>query len=172
MSGPLDLPRILPTPGEAVVERLARTGLPVRSVWFPTRGDLARWATSGCPLYVRRLGPRSVQVGPRLDNMWASVFSPVLELRLSEGEEPELAVRKRLDHVTTAVLVGWSVVVLLWGGALLTGAVPPALPFWLLIAGATVAAPLVGWTQGGRALEAGLPWLVEVLLAPDEEEDW
>ncbi|MCB9668555.1 MAG: hypothetical protein H6736_03170 [Alphaproteobacteria bacterium] len=172
MSGVPELPTRLPTPAFAVVERLARHGLVVRSVWFPTSAETAAWAASGCPVYIRRLGPRRVEVGPRLEVQWASVFSPVLQLDLGGGEAPELQAHRRFPWLTLGLLALWATIVAGWGLAILVGAAPPAGPFWGVVALGTLAAPVVGWYQGGRALDAGIPWLVEVLLAPDEEEDW
>lgn len=169
MTGRAQLPDTLPTPAPAVIARLLRWGLVVRSVWFPNRQDLASWGVSGCPLYVRPLAPDRIEVGPHLISMWAAVFSPVLEVRFHADR---LEVRRRLPHVTTAVLVTWGVVVTVWAAGLVLGAQVPPPAIWMVVASSTVAAPLFGWTLGGRALEAGLPWLVEVLLAPDDEEDW
>lgn len=166
------VPTHLPTPPDAVLTRLARQGLALHSVWFPTRADIARWNRSGCPLYVRRRGDRRALVGPRLGNMWASAFSPVLELQLStDGAGTRVHVRRRLEPVTLTVLALWSVLLAGWAIAF---AIETSFPggVWLLLVVATVSAPIVGWVQGGRALDAGIPWLTEVLLAPDDLEDW
>ncbi len=165
-------PSHLQTSADRVVARLVRNGLVVRSLWFPTRRDLDAWERSGCPVYIRKLGPTRVEVGPHLHSMWAAVFSPVLLLEIGDGDRPPLVATRRLNRVTLTVLVGWGVALIAWAVALITGAVPDALPFWVVSAAATISAPTVGWIFGGRALDAGIPWLTEVLLAPEDEEDW
>lgn len=142
-------------------------------MWFPTRSELDAWSESGCPVYIRPLAPDHVEVGPRLGSMWASVFSPVLDLRFVDSEAgADVHLHRRLPHLTTGVLLLWTVVLIAWGAALFAGEAPGAAPFWALLALATPAAGWVGWDRGGRALDAGIPWLTEVLLAPDDEEDW
>lgn len=167
------LPTLLPTPPEAVRARLFRQALPIRSLWFPSRAEVQAWNDSGCPIYARGLASDRVECGPRLGAMWASVFSPVFELHLTpEGPGTRLSSRRRFPAMTVAVLGVWAVLVGLWGAALAAGFEPNGAPWWALVALSTVGAPLVGWFRGGRALDAGVPWLNEVLLAPDDEEDW
>ena len=167
------LPTTLPTRAEAVIHRLARQGLAVRSVWFPTVADLENWRRSGVPLYVRQLSATSVELGPRLDNLWASVFSPVWVLQLTDGPTGcEARWRRRPTAVTAAVLLVWAGILLVWPVAMwLTGDVS-GVGFWLLLTAAAISAPTVGWIRGGKALDDGIPWLEAILLAPDEEEDW
>lgn len=167
------LPTTLPTPPAAVAQRLCRQAPVVRSVWFPTRAELATWESSGAPLYVRPLGPGRFEVGPRLDNMWASVFSPVWELRLEpDGAGAHAQWSRRLPQLTRIVLGIWTTILLAWGAMLATGQGTNSAPFWGLLGLATAAAPLVGRSRGGSALEDGVPWLAAILLAPDDEEDW
>lgn len=167
------LPTSLPTPPAAVARRLCHQAPVVRSVWFPTRAELAAWEASGAPLYVRPLGPTSLEMGPKLDSMWASVFSPVLVLSLEESAEGARATwARRLPNLTRAVLGFWTMVLGAWGAVLFSGQGLNSAPFWALLAAATVLAPIVGRSWGGSALEDGVPWLAAILLAPDDEEDW
>jgi hypothetical protein len=172
MRTPQHVPTLLPTPPDAVAARLVRQGLPMHSVWFPTRADTERWSQSGSPLYVLPPGRTGVTVGPRLGNMWASAFSPVLHLTLAaEDGGTRVTSRRRMDPVTLAILLCWSVVLAGWGAGMVAGAAS-GWPFWGMLLVATVTGPAVGWIRGGAALDAGIPWLTEVLLAPDDLEDW
>jgi hypothetical protein len=169
----LDLPDRLPTPPDAVLARLVRQALTVRSLWFATRDEAEAWDKSGCPLYVRPLAPDRIEIGPRLGAMWASVFSPALQADLT-AHANGTAVRwtRRLPRLTFAVLTVWWILIIVWGAALAVGVQTRGLPFWAFTVACTASAPVVGRVRGGRVLDAGLPWLSEVLLAPDDEEDW
>lgn len=168
-----DLPTDLPTSPDAVLARLVRQSIVVRSVWFPTTAELTGWGLSGCPVYLRPLSADRAEIGPRLGSMWASVFSPVLELRLEPTPEGSRAQwHRRYPRFTAGVLVLWAALVVLWGSAIALGLHPGAEPWWAIITASTLAAPAVGWIAGGRALDATIPWVSTVVLAPDEEEDW
>lgn len=167
------LPTTLPTPPEAVVRRLRDQGLVVRSVWFPTRAELAAWEGAGVPVYVRPLSPHLLELGPRLGSMWASVFSPVLVLHLQpHGSGARATWSRRLPNLTRAVLALWVSILAAWGAVLAAGSAWNSTPFWILLAFATALAPVVGRVRGGSALDDGVPWLAAVLMAPDDEEDW
>lgn len=168
-----ELPTRLPTPPDAVVARLVQEAVCVGSVWFPTRAEVEAWNDAGTPVYVRRIGRDRVEIGPRLGAMWASAFSPVWVGSLTaDGAGAVVRWTRRYPSVTVAVIGIWLVLVALWGGALALGIQPAGLPWWVLTAASTVAAPAVGWVRGGKALDAGIPWVAEVMSAPDDEEDW
>lgn len=170
---PPELPTDLPTPPLAVEHRLLLQALPVRSVWFPSRNDLRDWDHSGSPVYVRRLSPGRFEIGPRLGAMWASVFSPIIVAELEAAGPGTRAVwRRGYPRLTTAVLGIWAVLIAIWGTAIGMGIGTNGVLGWLLITFVTVVAPIVGGTRGGRALDAAIPWITEVVLAPDESEDW
>lgn len=155
-------------------ERLLRVG----STWFPTPKELRAWSERGLPLYVRLPAPDRAEVGPRLDSLWAACFSPVWEARMSEaGGRTTLRWSRRLPAFTVGLLSAWVVVLVLWGVAL----APPVLSgeehwawvvFWAVLAGSTAAGPGLGWSLGGRALDAALPALREALEQPEVGEDW
>jgi len=171
------LPRELPDPPAVVHERLRSRLLLVRSVWFPTPRELRAWSTTGLPLYVRPLGPRRVEVGPRLHSMWASCFSPVDELVLGGEQRTTLTVQRRLPRFTLGLLVVWWVVTVAWGAAgvpqVIAGLESPAwLLFWTVLAVASTGGPAMGFVMGGKALDEAAPWLRETLETPDVEEDW
>lgn len=153
--------------------RLARQALVLGSLWFPTRAELLEWGRSGCPVYVRPLGAGRIAVGPRLGAMWASVFSPCFigEVRPA-GSGSEVIWARALPRLTKSVLAIWVVLVCAWGVAIALGLHPGGALWWAIITAGTLGAPAVGALRGGRALDETVPWLTEVLLAPDEEEDW
>ncbi|MEZ4320079.1 MAG: hypothetical protein R3F61_21390 [Myxococcota bacterium] len=166
-------PTDLPTPPEAVQQRLARQALVVRSLWFPTRSELLAWGSSGCPVYFTPLRPGRFAVGPRLGAMWASVFSPCFVGEIvATGTGSRVEWTTAYPPTTVAVLAVWGVVVSVWGLAILFGLQPNGVPWWIIVTVSTAAAPTVGSIRGGIALSETVPWLTEVLLAPDDEEDW
>ena len=166
-------PNVLPTPPESVQQRLARQALVVRSLWFPTRRELVEWGRSGCPVWFMPLGPGRFLTGPRLGAMWASVFSPCLRAEIRpEGDGSRVEWRRTWPPLTRAVLGIWAVLVTGWGGAIALGMHPGGLLWWAIVTGGTAAAPLVGSIRGGIALAGTIPWLTDVVSAPDDEEDW
>ena len=170
------VPTEVPATPEQLITRLKIRGLVVRSAWFPTGRDIEAWRMLGCPLYTQ-ISPQGeevvFQVGPRLGATWASVFSPIWVIRASPSPSGSvLSWSRSLLPLTIALLVAWVGLDLVWGAVLSLGYLSNTAPWFGLIAFATIAAPAVGWIMGGRALEDGLPWLTEILLAPDEEEDW
>jgi len=171
------IPRELPDAPAAVHERLRSRLLLVRSVWFPSPRELRAWSTTGVPLYVRPLGPRSLEVGPRLHSMWAACFSPVQELVLAGEDRTTVVHRRRLPRFTTGLLVVWWVLTVAWAAAIvpqvLAGDESPAwLLFWTVLAASSTGGPALGYVMGGRALDEALPWLAEMLETPDVDEDW
>jgi hypothetical protein len=171
-------PPTVDAPSETVDNRLDTRLLPIRSVWFPTPRELRRWRESGVPLYVRRLGPGRVEVGPRLDSLWAACFAPVLEGRLAPADgHTRLDWRRRWPRFTLALLAGWWVVLVVWPVVLfvqISAGRDEAgwLPFWAFLVVASTAGPAVGWVLGGRALDEAVPWLAEALRLPEVDEDW
>ncbi|MCB9673675.1 MAG: hypothetical protein H6737_01080 [Alphaproteobacteria bacterium] len=174
MAGPTAIPPTdLPTGPDAVQQRLARQALVIRSLWFPTRNELVAWGQSGCPVWFMPLQPGRFAVGPRLGAMWASVFSPCLVGEIeADGAGSRVVWTWSYPRTTRAVLTVWAVIVVLWAGAIALGLQSGGLLWWLIATLSTAAAPLVGTVRGGAALAATVPWLAEVLLAPDDEEDW
>jgi len=171
------LPTRLSDPPPVVHERLRARLLLVRSVWFPTPRELRAWTASGVPLYVRPLGPRRLEVGPRLHSMWAACFSPVDELVLSGDDQAQLSVRRRAPRFTLGLLVVWWVVTVAWAAAVIPTVIageesPAWLLFWMVLAIASTAGPALGYVLGGRALDEAHPWLADQLQTPDVDEDW
>lgn len=163
-------PGTVDAPPATVEDRLQTRLLVVRSVWFPTQRELRAWRDSGVPLYVRRLGPARVEVGPRLESMWAACFAPVLEARIAEdGASTHLEWRRRWPRFTLGLLIAWWVVLIGW---LLAQGDPGRLPFWAFMAVMSTLGPAVGWVFGGRALDQSVPWLTEALCQPEVDEDW
>jgi hypothetical protein len=166
-------PTELPTPPEAVQRRLARQAPVVRSLWFPTRAELTAWGDSGCPVYLTPLGPGRFAVGPRLGAMWASVFSPCFVGEITPAGTGSRVTWETTYHRTTWLVLGiWGLLVSAWGIAIALGLHPGGFLWWMIITVSTAAAPTVGAMWGGIALSKTVPWLSEVLLAVDEEEDW
>lgn len=166
-------PTTLPTPVDAVTARLARQGLVIRSVWFPSTSEAENWRSSGVPLYVRPLSTHALELGPRLENMWASVFSPVLVGTLTDAASGcEVQWSRRPVRLTSGILATWVALLVAWPVTMVVSGDVGGFWFWLLLAASTISAPIVGWVRGGQALDDGIPWLEAILLAEDEEEDW
>ena len=166
------------TPDE-VKRRLDERLLRVGSVWFPTTGELRKWDDTALPLYIVRSRDNSIEVGPRLGNLWASCFSPVLRATLeSTPEGTTIRWRRGWPRVTNGVLWAWTAVLLIWLAVLspqiASGAEHPVwLVWWSILAGTRVAATLLGGHYGGQTLDENMPWLIGA-AAEDvvEEEDW
>jgi hypothetical protein len=161
-------------PAEAAAQ-LVRGLVAVRSVWFPTPKELRAWEGSGVPLYARRIGRTTVEVGPRLGSMWASCFSPVDELGF--GADGVVTQRRRFPRFTTGLLVVWWVAIAGWGASelplVVSGDMHPAwLVFFGLLAGSAGLGPVVGWRMGGAWLDAHREWVVDGIEGRDEGENW
>jgi hypothetical protein len=168
----------LPEPPDEVLSRLRSHLVLVRSVWFPTQRELREWAASGSPLYVRPIGKRRVEVGPRLASLWAACFAPVDEIVFAESDGgTTLSVSRRFPRFTSGLLVVWWVLTVGWGVAVIpevfAGRESPAwLLFWGILALSSTGGPAMGYVLGGRALDEGHPWLRSTLTTPDAGEDW
>ncbi|HHO54453.1 MAG TPA: hypothetical protein ENK18_27175 [Deltaproteobacteria bacterium] len=180
-----DLPTHVDAGASEIVARLEDRLLSIHSLWFPTRSSLAAWRIAGVPLYVRRLGPARIEIGPRLENMWASCFSPVWWVDLGPGPgapsappgATPLRWRRRLPTVTVALLVGWWGILVAWPLLLWLapgGGEDPGRQalFWAVLVLSSTGGPAVGWVLGGAALDEALPWLRGALLQPSSGEDW
>lgn len=163
---------------QQVADRLTRQLLTVRSVWFPTRNELRDWNETRSPLYVRWLGDHRFEVGPRLVNMWAACFSPVVRGALeADPQGTRMRWERGFPRFTRAVQGFWVVLLAAWFVALVVsvgrGTEPAGVfGFWLLLAGSTVVSTAVGGRMGGRALDEALPWMVEIASQPPVDEDW
>jgi len=171
-------PSRIEAPPEELRSRLSSQILGIHSVWFPTRRELKQWSAASGPLYLRWSSADRFEVGPRLGSMWASCFSPVLAGEITESDgATEISWVRRFPRFTTALLGGWAVVLLIWAATmlppLLDGTVPSGLPWWLLLAASAVAAPAVGGSMGGQALDDAAPQLITLLGDADvPDEDW
>lgn len=178
-AGP-DLDAVVRGSPEQVRQRLTRELFAVRSLWFPTLREMRAWDASTAALYVRWRGAGGFEVGPRLMNQQAARLSPVLRAAISEAEAGQCRLSGRIVMPTAAraLLVVWSLVLLVWLGVLLAAIERgdrqlDVLVVWLLAALGTAVAVTVGWVAGGRALRSALPELVRVASDPDSgEDDW
>jgi len=175
---PSGLPSQLQDGPGPIVTRLRGRLFPIRSVWFPTLRELRGWRESGVPLYVRVLGPQAFEVGPRLQSMWASAFSPVYAGRIEAAEDgAQVRWSRRWPRFTLALLVGWWILLAAWP-PLLAAQIQAGddhagwLPFWAFLVLSSTAGAGVGWVMGGRELDAAVPWLTAALTQPEVGEDW
>jgi len=170
---PAALPELHDVSPAEVRRRLGERCLVVRSVWFPTPKEIQAWASSGQPVYVRFLAADRAEIGPRLQSMWASCFSPVDVLSF----KAELSVRRRFPWMTAGVIAVWWFAAAVWGASgvprVIAGEESPAwLVFWIAIVAFTTLGPWVGWIKGGQALDEARAWWVEALSVPRVDEDW
>lgn len=177
-------PRAAPVPPlvvdgrvDEVRRRISQRALVVRSTWFPTPRELRAWEASGVPAYVRWLRHDVIEVGPRLESMWASCFSPVLRGPLqAEGARTRVAWRRAWPGFTVGLLGLWVTVLLVWFVAIAwqisEGYVDAGAVFWwCFLAAATASAPLLGWRYGGPELDEAEAW-VRQMASLAAEEDW
>ena len=173
----LDPPIQVSAAPESVFTRLWQRLLPMGSLWFPTRRELRAWEDAGVPLYVRRIGKSSLEVGPKLASMWAACFAPVLVGQVApSGKGSTIRWSRRPPWFTIWLLVGWWLVLAAWPVALIRAAETDDpnqwWVFWAFLSLASTLGPAAGYWLGGAALDAAVPWLREALLQPDVEEDW
>lgn len=162
----------------AVRERLRAGLLPIRSLWFPTLAELRRWDGATAPLYLRERRDGRLELGPRLANLQAARFAPMLLVRLT----PEGHHRTRLDGrvaypgFATGLLCVWGAVLVAWLAAGLAGTHEEGsgwLVWWVGLAVVLLLAAGLGWAMGGQALNAALPELARVARDPGAgADDW
>ena len=110
--------------------------------------------------------------------MWASCFRPVLAAEMTDAEgATELSWVRRFPRFTTGLLFAWAVVLVLWAATmlpqLLAGDFPNGLPWWVLLTASAIAAPAVGGSMGGQALDDAAAELIALLGDADvPDEDW
>ncbi|MCB9665019.1 MAG: hypothetical protein H6732_12970 [Alphaproteobacteria bacterium] len=157
--------------------RLERGLLVVRSVWFPSLAELRRWERADEPLYLRHDGA-DLEIGPRLGNLQAVRFCPVLALRVeADGAGSRLTGRLRLPRFTRGLLAVWAGVQAVWLVVGVTlGDVDAGsgwIPWWIVVTLALVGAVALGHVAGGNALRERLPALVRIAQDPGAaEDDW
>ncbi|MBX2796650.1 MAG: hypothetical protein KTR31_03240 [Myxococcales bacterium] len=169
------LPEQVSTAPVPLLKMLQQRLLPIRSLWFPTPKELRAWDQTGVPLYVRASSASTVQIGPRLQSMWAACFSPQLHGRITEyGAGSRLTWQARFPRFTLGLLFGWWVVLVAWPLAAWQSDDDPARwgPFWAFLLLCSTLGPAAGWWFGMAALRDALPWLRETLEQPPVEEDW
>src|SRR5690606_18507123 len=117
------------------------------------------------PAYVRWLRGDVIEVGPRLESMWASCFSPVLRGRMeAEGGRTRIAWRRGWPGFTVGLLGMWASVLLVWLGVIAwqvaSGYVDAgAIFWWCFLTAVTASAPALGLRFGGPALEEAERWV-------------
>ncbi len=156
-------------------DRLLRIGNP----WFPTRTELKEWEDSAVPFYIIRSKGNEVEVGPRLNNLWAACFSPVLRGTLAATDSGTTITWDRSWlRITSVLLWGWTAVLAVWLAVLVpqiaSGSEHPIwLLWWTIVAATRVAATLLGGHYGGLEMEQHMPWLNSAATEEIvEEEDW
>lgn len=158
-------------------KRLSQRVLVVRSTWFPTPKELRAWNASGVPAYVRWLRHDGIEIGPRLESMWAACFSPVLRGHMEARDgQTRITWRRALPGFTVGLLGTWATVLALWCAAIAwqftQGYIDVgAILWWCVLALFTVSAPLIGLHFGTPALVLAERWVREV-AASAVEEDW
>jgi hypothetical protein len=175
-----DFEVVVPGTPAQVRERLTRELHGVRSLWAPTLRELRAWDASTAALYVRWIGERGFEVGPRLVNPQAARMSPVLRGRLEEAGtgQTRISGSVRMPAFVVGLFLVWGVVLLVWLALLLVSIrdgvrQPGVLMVWLVPALGTVIGIAVGWVAGGSALRQALPELGRVGSDPASgEDDW
>lgn len=153
--------------------------LVMRSLWLASLADLRRWDRATAPLYVRWLDAHRAEIGPRLTNVQAARFCPVLRASLDPTRDGvRLHGTVHLPQGALALLGTWAVVLVGWlalgtWSALATDGPWGWLVFWAVLVVGLGAAYAAGWVHGGRELRARLPELSRVLADPDAGgDDW
>lgn len=175
---PMDV--VLEASPSEVKARLVAGLLPVRSVWFPSMAELRAWDSAVEPLYVRWLGERSFEIGPRIGNIQAARFCPVVRGDLIADGHDRTRMSGQLlgQRFTNRLLLAWTALLILWLAALVppiqSGAEPVGwLVWWAFLVAATAAAWGVGHHKGGRVLVERLPELLAVANDPGAgADDW
>lgn len=172
-----DTPLIVEGSPADLRERLSKRVLVVRTTWFPTPRELRAWNSSGVPAYARWLRGGRIEIGPRLESMWAACFTPVLRGRMEALDGKTRVVWRRSWPRFTIGLIGmWATVLAAWMMGILfqlsqghvdTG----ALFWWTFLAVATFSGPWLGARYGGPELEEAERW-VRSNASGTIEEDW
>lgn len=167
------------TPSQ-VRDRLRERLVEISDLWLPSRAELHRWHDAGAPLYVRFGRGATFEIGPRLETMPASRFSPAWrgELRPAPGGGTVLMASLRFPRSTQVVLALFALMVVGWGAVTLTrfsagdthagwvGA-------WAVTALITLVGPAIAWRFGKSELERERTWLAQALAdTPAPDEDW
>ena len=171
---------IVPGSPRQVRERLTGGCLRVRSVWFPTLAELRAWDRSTEPLYVRWTDDLRFELGPRLVNMSAARFCPVLrgELHTSPDGRTRLQARWGRNRMTSALLWIWAALLVMWMVLGVAGNQGPEgtygwMVFWAMLAAGWAVAWATGVWWGRRELEDRLDELARIAADPSAgDDDW
>jgi len=170
----------IPGSPRQVRERLRERLVEINDLWLPSRAELHRWHDAGAPLYVRFGRTGTFEIGPRLETMPASRFSPAWrgEVRAAPDGRTSLVASLRFPRSTEIVLSLFALMVLGWGAVTLTRFAAGEthagwVGAWGVTALITVLGPAAAWRFGKAELERELPWLEQALAdAPLPDEDW
>lgn len=177
------MPKVIATaPGtpRQVRERLRERLVEISDLWLPSRAELHRWHDAGAPMYVRFGRGESLEIGPRLETMPASRFSPTwrCQLRAAAGGGTEIVGSLRFPWSTQIVLALFAIMVAGWGAVTLlrfaNGETHAGwVGAWTVTALITLVGPAAAWRYGRAELERERPWLQQALAdAPLPDEDW
>ncbi len=162
-----------------VRRRLDGALLGIGSLWFSTLAELRRWDRSTEPLFIRWRSEHELELGPRVVNVQAARFCPVLHARLvPEGNGTLLEGVVRMPRFALGLLGLWAVLLVGWFALEMPRTLAGAegwgwLFWWAVLAGSLLAAGGLGWRLGGAALAEGLLALEGIVADPEAgEDDW
>lgn len=154
--------------------------LSVRSLWFPSIAEMRAWDNSVGKMYFQPMRGGWFRLGPRLSNLQAARFAPVLRAQLRGEEEGPTTLEGAvaLPGTTRGLMWAWAALLGLWLTVEivnLSTSIHGAgfLVWWFLLAAGSAAAVWLGWKKGGEALEDALSSLQSIL--EDEhigDDDW
>lgn len=164
---------------QVVRGRLDAGLLGMSSLWFPSLAEMRRWDGATEVLYVRWPSETSFEIGPRLVNLQAARFCPVVvgSLHAVGTDQTRLTGTVHFPRFSAGLLGLWGLLLTAWLVAGLMGQEAAHgqgwMVGWLVLAGAAVAAGGLGHLLGGRALRTALPELVRVAGDPGAgADDW
>lgn len=174
-----DRRQVAATPDE-VWSRLGRSMLEMADLWFASRQAMRAWDRSVAPLYLRRIAKDRAEIGPRLGNLSAARWCPVVTLSIEphgEGSVLTLGAPRLpgtallLWGVVAALNTGWALaIVLAWRTG---GEEGRGWPLCLALYGVLGMAQAVAWGPGLASLRGALPALWRAVEVPTAgQDDW
>ena len=111
-SQPLELHRTI----ASFKKQMEDIAVPVKDIWFPTRGELITWQESDLLYFVRWTGPEQFEAGVRQETMAAARLAPHWYCKITPaGERIQISFKAAFPKVTRNLIIGFTVFLAFWG---------------------------------------------------------
>ena len=101
---------------ESFRKQMEDIAVPVKDIWFPTRGELITWQGSDKRYFVRWTGPDQFEAGVRQETMAAARLAPHWYCQIdAQHERLRISFHQGFPRVTRNLIIGFTICLAVWG---------------------------------------------------------